>query len=84
MAQAPYNDLKEDRTMSREHLRQISNPSMWTVKYTTFNFFQFLIQLKLTGRQIPKAQIEKLIRRHRSQYDRSSGQTPSIYDGGLI
>lgn len=53
--------------------------SMWAIKYNCFEFFFFLIKLKLTIKQIPKAQIEKLIRRHKSQYDRSSNESPSFW-----
>lgn len=61
-----------------------SQPSAWAVKNTCFNFFHLLILLKLTTKQVPQADIEKMIRRHRSKYSKSTGPTPSLYDGGLI
>ena len=58
--------------------------SAWELKYTSYGFFHFLIQIGLTTRQVPKKPIEAMIRRHRSQYDRSSGESLDFYDGGLI
>lgn len=63
---------------------QTQAPSAWRLKNTCFNFFHFLIQLKLTTKQVPQADIDKMIRRCRSRYSKSTGPTPSVYDGGLI
>jgi hypothetical protein len=67
-----------------EMTAKTEKPSMWRVKNTSFDFFLFLIKLKLTTKQIRQADIEKMIRRQRSTYSKSTGPTPSVYDGGLI
>lgn len=55
-------------------------PSAWRVKNTCFNFFHFLIQLKLTTKQVPQGDIEKMIRRCRSTYSKSSGYTQPLFE----
>lgn len=56
-------------------------PSAWAIRYATFDFFLFLAKIGLTTRRIPQANISNFVRRHRSQYDKS---TSFDYHGDLI
>ena len=51
----------------------------WALKNTTFGFLHFLIKLGLTTRQVPQADVQRLIRRFKTICDKSSEPSPSFY-----
>lgn len=55
--------------------------SMWELKNATYGFLDFLIKFGLSKHQVPRLQVEKFIRRHKSQYDKTPN---SHYDDYLI
>ena len=54
-------------------------PTAWDCRRSTYDFLLFLIKLELTTYQVPRVNVESFVRRHKSQYDRSTSDYMS-YD----